>query len=97
MKIYVIISERELNVGSSPRVRSRAFFSTKQKAMEYLDTIILNGYGVHDCDVKVTDCSVTIKWWSNTIQDTYFLESIELDPREYPIHNETDYYLSFWD
>ena len=97
MKIYVLISERELTVGSSPRIRSREYFSTKQKALDYLETVILNGYGFDNCNIKVTDWSVTIKWLSDTITDTYFLDSIELDPCEYPVDNDTDYYLTFWD
>ena len=99
MKVYVLILERELIDVSSPHVISRTLFSTKQKAVEYLDTVILNNHGIHGCDVKVTDWSVTIKWWLNTTQvkDMYYLDSMELDPHEYPMHNETDYYLTFWD
>lgn len=99
VKIYVLVWKRD-EVGED-WIRSIAYFSTKQKALDYLDTIISNDYISEDCTIEVKNGLVTIEWWYEDYCDTmddFYLEEIELDPSEYPIiNNEDKVFVTFWD
>jgi len=99
MKIYILVWKRD-EVGED-WIRSIAYFSTKQKALDYLDTIILNDYISEDCTIEVKNGLVTIEWWYEDYcdaTDIFYLEEIELDPSEYPVvHNEDKDFVTFWD
>ena len=68
------------------------YFSTLDKAIEYMDTLILTGWKrqLNEGHVKVDRYAgvVDIHW---IYEDVYWIESIELDPPQYPLTNRMGY------
>ena len=77
------------------RLNSQRYFSTKQKAIDYLDDVILNGYqnSLINSNIRlVENCELVIDWMYH---DKWCLSYIELDPTEYPRFNELEEYITF--
>ena len=77
------------------RLNSQRYFSTKQKAIDYLDEVILNGYqnSLINGNIRLVDnCDLFIEW---LYRDEWMISYIELDPTEYPCFNELEECITF--